>query len=340
MLAEAAMTSEMLGQPREMQRLAERAFALGAESEGRLALTTALVLGMARILRGEAATGYPLLRHARPLLESSEPSILRLTATELLFGELYVGNYDEGGRLLADLVARIREQGALSALPYALVGLSFAEFFLGDWRVAYALAGAVAPWAQDLTEAYLRMGRVREAEATLEVLERQARQTGRALAHAAAERCRGLLAADKQVEANFQRALTWHDRVACPFERARTELCFGERLRRARRRSDAREPLRRALAGFEALAAAPWLDRTSAELRATGERARRRTPETADRLTPQELQVAQLIAGGATNREAAAALFVTPKTIESHLGHVYRKLGVRSRVELARQGLS
>jgi DNA-binding CsgD family transcriptional regulator len=198
----------------------------------------------------------------------------------------------------------------------------------------------VAPWAQDLAEAYLRAGRVNEATATLEVLEEQAQRTGRPLAHAAAERCRGLLAGDDEVEAHFRRALNWHDRAACPFERARTELCFGERLRRARRRSDAREPLRRALAGFEALAATPWIDRTSAELRATGERARRRTPETADRLTPQELQVAQLIAQGATNREAAAALFVTPKTIETHLGHVYRKLGVRSRVELARQGLA
>jgi DNA-binding CsgD family transcriptional regulator len=431
MLAEAAMTYQMLGQPREMERHAERGFALAAESQGPHSSIAALVLGVARILRGEATTGYPLLLDARLLLQSSEPAILGLAATELAYAELYVGNYEEGGRLLNDLVARIRNQGALSALPYALLGLSFAEFFLGRWRAAYALAtesqtladdvgqplisalsgvvialvagsqgrldeareqlgrasavvdrgvetmiamsawaggqielGAgdyddviatlepvgrdnlergleepgVASWAQDLAEAYVRVGRVRDAEATLEVLERQAERTGRALAHAGAERCRGLLAADEEVEAHFRRALTWHDRVACPFERARTELCFGERLRRARRRSDARRPLRRALAGFEALAATPWIDRTSAELRATGERARRRTPETADRLTPQELQVAQVIAQGATNREAAAALFVTPKTIETHLAHVYRKLGVRSRVELARQG--
>jgi DNA-binding CsgD family transcriptional regulator len=431
MLAEAAATSALLGQPREMKRLAERAFALATQPEGGPALIATLVLGIARILRGEAASGYPLLARARPLLGRSEPAVLGLAAAELVYGELYVGNFEEGRRLLADLVARIRSQGALSALPYALFGLSYAEFWLGHWQAAqaaatesYALADevaqplmsplsrlvvalidgaqgrlekareqiaiasgvidrgvdsmttmsmwatgqielgagnydeviatlepagrfnlergleepAVAPWAENLAEAYLRVGRGREAEATLEVLERHAERTGRALAHAGAERCRGMLADDEQVEAHFQRALTWHDRVACPFERARTELCFGERLRRARRRSDAREPLRRALAAFEAIAATPWMDRTSAELRATGERARRRTPETADRLTPQELQVAQLIAQGATNREAAAALFVTPKTIETHLGHIYRKLGVRSRVELARQG--
>jgi DNA-binding NarL/FixJ family response regulator len=121
-----------------------------------------------------------------------------------------------------------------------------------------------------------------------------------------------------------------------PFERARTELCFGERLRRERRRSEAREPLRRALAGFELLGAQPWADRARREIGATGERARRREPSTADQLTPQELQVARLVAEGSSNKEAASALFVTPRTIETHLGHAYRKLGIRSRVELAR----
>jgi DNA-binding CsgD family transcriptional regulator len=159
----------------------------------------------------------------------------------------------------------------------------------------------------------------------------------RRLAHAGVARCRGLLAGGDEFEAYFHRALGWHEGVTCPFERARTELCFGERLRRARRRSQAREPLRRALVTFEALGAEPWAERTRVELRATGERVRPRTHETIDRLTPQELQVSLLIAEGATNREAAATLFVTPKTIETHLHHIYKKLGIRSRVELARR---
>jgi DNA-binding NarL/FixJ family response regulator len=92
-----------------------------------------------------------------------------------------------------------------------------------------------------------------------------------------------------------------------------------------------------ALETFNALGAASWADQARRELAATGERARRRTPTTADDLTPQELQVALLVAEGATNREAAAALFITPKTIETHLQAVYRKLGIRSRVELARR---
>ena len=148
------------------------------------------------------------------------------------------------------------------------------------------------------------------------------------------ERCRGLLAGDDEFDAHFAAALRWHEGVLCPFERARTELCLGERLRRARRRVDAREPLQRALGAFEQIGAEIWAERARRELRATGERARRRVPEAADLLTPQELQVALQVVGGASNREAAASLFVSPKTIESHLNSVYRKLGIRSRTEL------
>ena len=194
----------------------------------------------------------------------------------------------------------------------------------------------VAAWAQDLAEAYIRAGRPAEAENTLGVLAAQAEKTGRRLAHAAVARCRGLMA-EYDADACFARALRWHDGVASPFERARTELCHGERLRRDGRRADARDPLRRALDVFDRLNAAPWADRARAELRATGERVRRRAPETLDQLTPQELRVALLVAEGATNREAAATLFVTPKTIETHLNNAYRKLGIRSRVELARR---
>ena len=133
----------------------------------------------------------------------------------------------------------------------------------------------------------------------------------------------------------FERALVLHDRVPTPFERARTELCYGESLRRSKRRSEARELLRSALATFEELGAKPWADRARAELRASGERARRRTAPL-DTLTAQERVVAQLVGDGLKNREAAARLFVSEKTIEYHLANVYRKLGVRSRVGLAR----
>jgi DNA-binding CsgD family transcriptional regulator len=98
----------------------------------------------------------------------------------------------------------------------------------------------------------------------------------------------------------------------------------------------AREELRAALEMFETLGAQSWAEQATAELAATGETARRRDPSTRDDLTPQELQIARLLADGRTTREAAAAVFLSPKTVEYHLRNVYRKLGIGSRDELAR----
>src|SRR5262249_61809243 len=130
---------------------------------------------------------------------------------------------------------------------------------------------------------------------------------GRSWALAAAARCRGLLAAEEDFEREFQRGLELHRRTPTPFERARTELCYGERLRRARRRADARAPLREAVQTFERLGAAPWKERARPELAASGGSATRRDPFAAERLTPQELQIALAVAREATHREAARA---------------------------------
>ena len=191
-------------------------------------------------------------------------------------------------------------------------------------------------WAPDLIEAYSRVGRTERALDVVETFERQAQATGRISAQAAAARCRGLLAPDDGFEGPFAAALALHELVPTPFERARTELCYGERLRRTQKRTKARERLRTALQIFEGLGAEPWAERVRTELRASGQSVRTPEQQVEDALTPQELQVAALVAGGATNREAAAALFLSVKTIEFHLGHVYRKLGIRSRTELAR----
>ena len=123
---------------------------------------------------------------------------------------------------------------------------------------------------------------------------------------------------------------------ASPFELGRTELCHGERLRRARRAREARERLRSALERFEALGAEPWAARARAELRAAGGAVGAARQAPTRELTPQELEVALAVARGATNREVASALFVSPKTIEVHLSRIFRKLGVRSRTELAK----
>jgi DNA-binding CsgD family transcriptional regulator len=187
--------------------------------------------------------------------------------------------------------------------------------------------------APELVDVYLRLGRVDDAWAVAARLEDAAQAKGQPWALARAARCRGHL--EVEFAPRFDLALELHAQTADAFETACTRLAYGARLRRARRRIRAREELRAALAAFESLGAAPWSELARQELAATGETARRRDASTLDALTPQELHIARLLAGGRTTREAAAALFLSPKTIEYHLRHVYRKLGVGSRAELA-----
>src|SRR4029077_3687641 len=116
---------------------------------------------------------------------------------------------------------------------------------------------------------------------------------------------------------------------------ARGRLLYGEWLRRERRRMDAREQLRIAHDFFSGAGMEAFAERTRIELRATGDQARERTPDALDQLTSQEAQISRLVAQGHSNREVAAQLFISPSTVEYHLGKVFRKLGVRSRTQLA-----
>ena len=211
--------------------------------------------------------------------------------------------------------AENRPDGALVRLD--ALGLALAEEEVGE----PSLMGAVP----ERIEALARVGRTEDAGVALASLSRQATVTGSSWARAVAKRCAGVLASGDAIDEHFNEALAFHDELALPFERARTELCFGEALRRAKRRSQAREQLQRALDAFVAVGARPWVERAEHELAST-----------AAELTPQELRVALAVAHGASNREAATALFLSTKTIEFHLGSVYRKLGIRSRSELAR----
>jgi DNA-binding CsgD family transcriptional regulator len=136
----------------------------------------------------------------------------------------------------------------------------------------------------------------------------------------------------------FARAIELAEALS-PFERARNELLYGEWLRRERRRVDARPRLRTALELFQRLALSPWEARARAELRASGETARRRDPAARDQLTPQELQIAHLAAEGMTNRQIGAQLFLSPRTIDYHLRKVFAKLQIASRTDLARADL-
>ena len=148
-------------------------------------------------------------------------------------------------------------------------------------------------------------------------------------------RCRGL-AGGSDFEALFDESRSLFASIGFVFEEARTDLYLGETLRRKRRRGEARAPLARALATFERLAARPWARRALAGLRAAGVKTEQRAAGPLGALSEREHQVALAAAEGGTNREIAAELFVSPRTVELHLGSAYRKLGVRRRSELAR----
>jgi DNA-binding NarL/FixJ family response regulator len=128
--------------------------------------------------------------------------------------------------------------------------------------------------------------------------------------------------------------------VLPPFWRGRTELLYGQWLRRGRQRQEARRHLRAAVDLFHQLRALPWEDRAAAELRATGETVRKRDLSAVEQLTAQELQIAGLVTDGLANAEIAARLFLSPRTVEYHLRKVFTKLGIASRSELIRDGLS
>jgi DNA-binding CsgD family transcriptional regulator len=171
-----------------------------------------------------------------------------------------------------------------------------------------------------------------ERQAAMRELAKLAELAGavdRRWALAAVARLHGLLGRDDALELHEQGA-------GSGFERARTELLYGERLRRAKRRVEAREHLRSAIELFDGLGAAPWSKHARRELRASGESIPRRDPTAPEKLTPQELQIALQVAEGRTNRDVAAALFLSPKTVEFHLTRVYRKLNIHSRAELVR----
>jgi DNA-binding CsgD family transcriptional regulator len=229
---------------------------------------------------------------------------------------------------------------ALGLLELSLERAAEAARVLGPIRERLLAAGVgepgFVPFVPDEVEALVALGRVEEAETVLDWFEERARALDRASALAAAARCRALLAAahgdGEGALAHLELALAEHARVARPFERARTLLVQGSIERRANRRRAARATLEEALAELERLGAALWAGRARAELARISGRA-----SFPGDLTRSERRVAELVAEGRTNRQVAAALFVTERTVETHLTHVYAKLGIHTRTQLARR---
>ena len=258
----------------------------------------------ARGLHAEAAAG---LAEARRLADRAEVSAVAVHVhLAEAFAALCRGDLDTVVRVLE---WRITVDGG--------------RFPRGDYPLG------VAP---DLVEAYLGLGRRDDVVALAGRHAEADRDSPVPEIRAQVARLDGVLAADDAVaDAAFEAAYGLH---ADPFGAARTRLLHGSRLRRAGRRVEAGEQLRAAAAGFDALGMDGWTARATAELAATGRRARR-GPRDGDQLTSQETRVALLVARGLSNRDIAAALFVSPRTVEHHVSSVLRKRGLRSRTELA-----
>ena len=229
----------------------------------------------------------------------------------------------------------------------ASLALGELELGLGRWADAVSFFGSLAttgsPYlerrsAPSLVLAAVRAGRRDVAAAALERFERWVARTGSRSQLALVARSRALLAEGDAATAKFEQATRLHVRIPRPFEQGRTELLYGEHLRRAGQRRKARQHLRLALALFSQTGAVLWRERAEIELRASGETLRRAESTPLYRLTPQELQIARFVATGASTKAVAAQLFLSPRTVDAHLRNIFRKLGITSRAQLV--GLS
>ncbi len=230
------------------------------------------------------------------------PAARAVAARGLL--ELGAGRPEEALAHLQSLTVGVRHRAAqLSAADFTML----AAVWSGRRDLAQEFLTAVGSWS------WLREADAPWAEATL-------------------DRWRALLADGETATALYERSLARQSQSPRSFLLALTHLLLGEHLRRTRQRSAARPHLRLALEIFERFDASPWAARAGSQLRATGETLRR--PDEAPRLTPQELQVAQLVATGASTKKVAAQLYLSPRTVDAHLRQIFTKLGISSRAEI------
>lgn len=193
----------------------------------------------------------------------------------------------------------------------------------------------VSTWAApEVVEAAARSGRPEKAARALEHTRALSVATGSSWAAGIHERCAALLAEDDLAEEHFRVSIRHLEASGMRLDLARTQLVYGEWLRRQKRRVDARHPLRRALATFDAIGAGAFTTRASLELRASGEQARRRTPDTMIAFTDRERQIAELASEGHSNPAIGQLLYISSRTVEYHLHNVFSKLGITSRAQL------
>ena len=244
-----------------------------------------------------------------------------------------------------ELQALVTTSGALSVTSHIAWVLGLLD--LGRGRPAEALERLLIPVSTirpesnpvfvlglpDAVEAAVRADRTGAVTDHLDRYADWVQRSPTPLRLALLARCRAIID-ESDPDRHFTRAIELREALS-PFDRARSRLLYGEWLRRQRRRVEARPHLRAALETFQQLGTAPWEARARSELRASGETARKRDPSMRDQLTAQELQISRLVAGGKSNPEVAAQLFLSPRTIDYHLRKVFTKLDIASRGELA-----
>ena len=324
--------------------LATRSVQLTREAGALVALQVALThLAHVRCLEGD-------LDGASALLDEAD-EIAQVTGTEPFhIGRLWLAGY-RGNEMEAMALFETAEPVAIARGGEGIV-LTFAEqaravLYNGLGRYAAALPSAqsaanrdemmVSVWSwPELVEAAARCGQRDVANAALESLSERTRAAGTELALGIEARSKALLSDGEVAERLYGEAIERLGRTRLAFELARAHLLYGEWLRRDRRRIDARDQLRRARDAFTSMGAEAFTARASRELLATGETARKRSDETRDDLTAQELQIAHLARDGLSNGEIGARLFISPRTVEYHLHKVFTKLGVSRREHLGR----
>ncbi|MGW1867763.1 AAA family ATPase [Streptomyces mauvecolor] len=322
-----------------------------ARAVGDIAL---LGYGLRRRAQLEIRVGRPLAAYSDALECAgladvmAQPTTIAASRATLAMVSAVLGRADdcsahaqEAMRLCPDdleTAARVRYAVGLAALAGGRIDDAVAELGRADMMLRAVVEPAVVPVAADLAEALVRAGRPDEARRVLDRLDAAVAATGRRGRRAAALRCRALLARGAGAGPLFDAALQAHRDVDEPLERARTLLCQGQWLRRSRRRQDAYQPLAASLEVFESAEAKLWAEQARHELTVLG----LRTVPSAGRpdlgvLTPQEWRIAWAAAQGRTSREIAAEVLLSVRTVDYHLGNVYRKLGVSSRRALIRQ---
>jgi DNA-binding CsgD family transcriptional regulator len=277
---------------------------------------------------------------------------LSVAYTGLALVDAYEGRVLEARENINESLAAGKRSGAhrMGEWPVSLLG--FVELSEGNYRAALSTLqplldklGAApngteivaASFLPDAIEAMVQLGLLEDAEWRIELLEKNGRRMNRSWMSAVGGRCRGmLLAARGDVTAAIravEQALAEHEHVPMPFECARTQLLLGQLQRRLRRKGAAVTTLQEAVSTFERLNTTLWAERARSELARTEAVG----VSQSDVLTPSERRVAELAASGMTNREVAAAIFISPKTVEFHLRNIYRKLDIHSRAELGRR---